>query len=204
MHINQTEYRVLWLLSMLIGIILVVAGCGGVAAPAPVQEEAAEEAAEPAEEAAAEEPAEEAAAEEAAPAAEGETTELRIAWWGSQNRHDRTIAAIELYEQEHPNIKITFEFSGWEDHWTKLATQAAGGNLPDIIQQDYARIAEWQARDLLFPLDEFVDDGALDLSKVSQGNVDGGVIDDQLWAVNLGTNSLGLALDVDAFAAGRC
>ena len=61
-----------------------------------------------------------------------ETVELRIAWWGSQNRHDRTIAAIELYEEENPNIDIVYEFNGWEDHWTKLATQAAGGKLPDI------------------------------------------------------------------------
>ncbi len=127
--------------------------------------------------------------------------ELRIAWWGSQNRHDRTIAAIELYEQQNPGIDIVYEFNGWEDHWTKLATQAAGGNLPDIMQQDYARIAEWNQRGLLLPLDEYVADGTLDFSNVSQSNLDGGVIDGQLLAVNLGTNSLGLALDVDAFAA---
>jgi multiple sugar transport system substrate-binding protein len=129
-----------------------------------------------------------------------ETVELRIAWWGSQNRHDRTIAAIELYEKEHPNIDIVYEFNGWEDHWTKLATQAAGGKLPDIMQQDYARIAEWQQRGLLYPLDEFVDDGTLDFSDVAQANLDGGMIDGQLWAVNLGTNSLGMTIDVDAFA----
>jgi multiple sugar transport system substrate-binding protein len=34
-----------------------------------------------------------------------ETVELRIAWWGSQNRHDRTIAAIELYEKENPGSR---------------------------------------------------------------------------------------------------
>jgi multiple sugar transport system substrate-binding protein len=127
--------------------------------------------------------------------------ELRIAWWGSQNRHDRTIAAIELYEQENPNVNIVYEFNGWEDHWTKLATMAAGGNLPDIIQQDYARISEWQGRGLIYPLDEFVSDGTFDFSNVAQANLDGGVIDGQLWAINLGTNSLGIAVDTDAFAA---
>ena len=73
----------------------------------------------------------------------GDQTELRIAWWGSQNRHDRTIAVIELFEELHPEIDVVYEFSGWEDHWTKMATQAAGGNLPDIMQQDYARLEEW-------------------------------------------------------------
>jgi multiple sugar transport system substrate-binding protein len=38
--------------------------------------------------------------------------ELRIAWWGSQSRHERTIKVIEMFMQEHPNITITYEPSG--------------------------------------------------------------------------------------------
>lgn len=38
-----------------------------------------------------------------------EEVDLRMAWWGSQDRHDRTIKAIELYESLHPNVKIEFE-----------------------------------------------------------------------------------------------
>ena len=60
-------------------------------------------------------------------AAAQDQTEVRISWWGSQNRHDRTIATIELYEELNPDIDIVYEFQGWGDHWTKLATQAAGG-----------------------------------------------------------------------------
>jgi multiple sugar transport system substrate-binding protein len=62
-------------------------------------------------------------------------------------------------------------------------------------------ISEWQARGLIYPLDEFVNDGTFDFSNVAQANLDGGVIDGQLWAINLGTNSLGIAVDTDAFAA---
>ena len=82
--------------------------------------------------------------------ASDEPIELRIAWWGSQSRHDRTIAVIEMFEELHPNIDIVYEFSGWDDHWVKMATQAAGGNMPDIMQQDYARIEEWNDRGLLY------------------------------------------------------
>ena len=85
---------------------------------------------------------------------QSEAVELRIAWWGSQNRHDRTIAVIELYEELNPNVDVVFEFSGWNDHWTKMSTQAAGDNLPDIMQQDYARLEEWVGNGLLYPLDD--------------------------------------------------
>lgn len=132
-------------------------------------------------------------------AAAEDKIELRIAWWGSQNRHERTIKVIEMFMAEHPNITITYEPSGWNDHWTKMSTQAAGGNLPDIMQQDYARLEEWVEKGMLHPLDEFVESGVLDFSNVSEGNLAGGKIDGKLYAVNIGTNSESWVLDVDAF-----
>jgi multiple sugar transport system substrate-binding protein len=125
--------------------------------------------------------------------------ELRIGWWGSQNRHDRTIKVIEMFMKEHPNIKITYEASNWPDHWTKMATQAAGGNLPDIMQHDYARLEEWVSRGMIAPLDEFVEDGTLDFSNVEEASLAGGKIDGKLYAVNLGTNSMCWVLDTEAF-----
>ncbi len=125
---------------------------------------------------------------------------MRIAWWGSQNRHDRTIEVIEMFEEMYPNIDVVYEFSGWEDHWTKMATQAAGGNLPDIMQQDYARLEEWVDRDLIMPLDSFIESGAIDLANVTDGEIGGGRIDDQLYGLNLGNNSQAIVLDIDAFA----
>ena len=127
--------------------------------------------------------------------------ELRIAWWGSQNRHDRTIAAIELYESLNPNIDIVFEFSGWDDHWTKMSTQAAGNNLPDIMQQDYARIEEWVNNGLLLPLDEFLESGVIDTTYVSEASLEGGRVGELLYGLNLGNNSEMFVLDVDAFEA---
>lgn len=125
--------------------------------------------------------------------------ELRVAWWGSQNRHERTIKVIEMFMKEHPNITISYEPSGWNDHWTKMSTQAAGGNLPDVMQQDYARLEEWVDKGMLYPLDEFVESGVLDFSNVAEANLSGGRIDGKLYAVNLGTNSECWVLDVDAF-----
>ena len=59
------------------------------------------------------------------PAATEEEITLRMAWWGSQTRHDRTIAAIELYESLHPNIKFEYEYYSFDDYFTKLKTLVA-------------------------------------------------------------------------------
>ena len=201
MQPNKFNYHFVWLLSLLVAVALIAAQCGGAAAPA--QQEAApapaEQEAAPVEEAAAEKEAQPTeAAEAAASSSEGEKIALRIAWWGSQDRHDRTIKVIEMYEAENPNVDITFEFAGWDDYWTKMTTQAAGGNLPDVMQQDYARLEEWVSRDLIMPLDDYVKSGVIDLSDVPAASIDGGRIDGTLYAINIGSNSQTIILDADA------
>src|SRR5690348_11008751 len=108
-----------WLVATALLLSVILAACGGApAAQTPSSGQAATAA--PAADAATAAPAADAAT--AAPAAgtsSGETIELRVAWWGSQNRHDRTLKVIDLFQQAHPNIKITSEYGNFDDHWTK-------------------------------------------------------------------------------------
>ena len=135
----------------------------------------------------------------AAQSGSGAPVELRVAWWGSQDRHNRTIKAIELFQKKYPNVKVTYEFAGWGDYWTKMTTQAAGRNLPDVMQQDYAYISEWTSRGLIAPLDDYVKSGVIDVRDVSEAALKGGIVNGKLVAVNLGSNSQCWVLDVDAF-----
>ena len=65
-----------------------------------------------------------------------DTVQLRFSWWGSDDRHKATLEVIELYQQKHPEVTITAEYSGSSGYQQKLFTQLAGGNAPDIIQVD--------------------------------------------------------------------
>lgn len=134
-----------------------------------------------------------------APAASAEPVELRITWWGSQARNDLTNQVIELFQQKYPNIKINAEFAAWNDYWTKVTTQAAGGNLPDIMQQDYAFITDWSNKKLIVPLDPFVADGSINLKDVNAESLAGGKVGEALYGINLGNNSQAIVVDVDAF-----
>lgn len=129
-----------------------------------------------------------------------EKEEMSIIWWGSQNRHDRTIKTIELYMEKNPNVEITYEFAGWGDYWTKVTTMAAGGMLPDVMQQDYAKLSDWTDKGLLSSLDSYVDSGIIDFSDVEDSALSGGKINGELYAVNIGLNSMCIILDKDQFA----
>lgn len=124
-----------------------------------------------------------------------EPIELHLTWWGSQARHDRTIAVIEMYEAANPNIDIVFTFNSFGDYWTRLNTEAAGGQLACIIQQDYAYLADWAKRGLLMPMDEFYESGVIDTSAIDQNFLDGGKVGDHYYAISLGTNSQSFIID---------
>lgn len=129
----------------------------------------------------------------------GEDIELRVIWWGSQDRHDKTIEAIEMFEDKYPNISIQYEFTSWDGYWEKMAAQAAGGNLPDVFQQDYQYLTQYARKGLLLELDSYVDQGTLDLSDVDENSISGGRVDDKLYAINLGSNSTCVAYDPALF-----
>ena len=125
--------------------------------------------------------------------------DLSITWWGSQNRHDRTIQVINMFHEAHPNINVTYEFSGWSDYWTKVNTQVAGGNVACVMQQDYAYLTEWASRGLLMPLDDMISSKQIDTSDIPQSVLDSGTVDGHVYGVSLGTNSQTYILDADAF-----
>ena len=60
--------------------------------------------------------------------ADGGKVNLRMVWWGSQERHDATLKVLDLYKEKNPNVTFETEFSGWEGYWDKLATQSAAQN----------------------------------------------------------------------------
>ncbi len=131
--------------------------------------------------------------------AQSNQIEMQMTWWGSQSRHDRTIKVIEMYQKANPNIKFTYEYANFTDYWVKLNTRAAGNELPCVMQQDYAYVAEWATRGLLMPLDDFYKSGKIDVSKVAQSVLDSGNVGGKNYALSLGSNSQTFILDADAF-----
>ncbi|SFL56781.1 ABC transporter substrate-binding protein [Halanaerobium salsuginis] len=123
---------------------------------------------------------------------------LRMAWWGSQNRHIRTLQVIKMYEKLHPEIDIEPQYTGWTGYWEKMAAQAAGNRLPDIMQHDRKYIVQYANNNQLLNLNPYVDSGLLDLSNVDMPL---GVIDDNLYGITLGVNAVGIAADPSLFEA---
>ena len=128
------------------------------------------------------------------PAYTGGPAEIRMGWWGNDDRAARTLQVIELFQKAYPEIKVTGEPNGGTaDHFAIIDTQLAGNNAPDIIQfggnwPDYKQYLEplngYLGKQLLIDTPETFDQAALVPATDADGN---------LYAVSLGTNTLVLA-----------
>ena len=48
--------------------------------------------------------------------ASAEETTIRMLWWGSQTRHDVTVAAVNKFMEKYPDIKVEVEYSDWSGY----------------------------------------------------------------------------------------
>ncbi|MDG5786746.1 sugar ABC transporter substrate-binding protein [Evansella sp. AB-P1] len=118
-----------------------------------------------------------------------EDIEFRFMWWGGQNRHDRTISVIELYEERNPHVTIHYEFLNFDDFSERLATQSAAGNAPDVFQIVDRWLPQYAEAGLLADLQPYIDSGDINTDNIDQSALDPGYVGDELVALNAGSNA---------------
>ncbi|HBO33612.1 MAG TPA: ABC transporter substrate-binding protein [Anaerolineaceae bacterium] len=124
----------------------------------------------------------------------GGPAEIRMGWWGNDERAAKTLQVIQLFQEAYPEIKVMGEPNGGTaDHFAIIDTQLAANNAPDIIQfggnwADYQQYLEplngYLGTQLLIDTPERFDQTALIPATAADGN---------FYVVSLGTNTLILA-----------
>lgn len=117
-----------------------------------------------------------------------EAASLVMAWWGNQTRTDNTNAALAKYTEKY-GVEVTGQPYQWDDYWAKLSTMSAGGELPDIVQMDFAYIDQYVNADLLVDLTPYIESGALDMSNVDDSVLEMGQVGDGIYGIAAGVNA---------------
>lgn len=124
---------------------------------------------------------------------------LRYTWWGNPDRAERTEQAVALFEKQHPDIQVRTSFSAYEAYKQKLATQAAGGDAPDVMQLDYRQIDQYASGGVLLDLAE--QKAVLRTGEIDAGLLATGRLDDTQYAIPQGRGTETVAYDVKAWKA---
>lgn len=127
---------------------------------------------------------------------DGKTT-IKITWWGGQSRHDYTQKMLDAYTKSHPDVEFEAIPAGWDGYFEKLSTQAASGSMPDIVQMDYLYISTYAKNNSVADLQEFIDDGTIDVSKIDENLLNSGKIDNKMAGLVLSSSVLAVGYNTD-------
>jgi multiple sugar transport system substrate-binding protein len=131
-------------------------------------------------------------------AASGAPADLAISWWGSDDRHQKTLALLKLYSQKHPEVTFQPTYGGLVGYQDKMVTEFSGGNGPDVMQ--VADKLPFIAGGQFLQLDKYVKDNTLDLSKADQKTIDAQKIDGKLYTLPWGLAAGVMFYDTKVFS----
>jgi multiple sugar transport system substrate-binding protein len=118
--------------------------------------------------------------------------ELSVAWWGGEARHKKTLEMIDKYMARYPNVKVVSQYAALPDYSTKISTQAAGGNLPDVYLVQLNHLSGYASKGLMRPLQDLIDAGKIDVSNYTKGALSGSSYNGNIVGITFGDTTTGV------------
>lgn len=82
----------------------------------------------------------------------GGNGQVSVFYWGADSRARTTNQVFDLFAKKHPGSSAKGQFLAFNNYFDKLATLAASGSLPDIIQTNPGSLTQYGANDQLLDL----------------------------------------------------
>ncbi|MDR1232486.1 MAG: extracellular solute-binding protein [Spirochaetaceae bacterium] len=119
---------------------------------------------------------------------------VRWAYWGAESRVKISQEAINIYQQQNSGVAINPEPAGGAgDHFTKVDTQIAGGQGPDIIQMG-GNLPDYVKKGALLDLTPYVGK-QLVTSTIDASAIESGTIGGKLYGVSTGVTMPALIIN---------
>lgn len=84
--------------------------------------------------------------------ASAQTTVDYFSFTTNQDHVDELERLIDLFEAQHPTISIEYTTAPFDSYFTKLQTEFAAGNPPDVFELNYENFVTFASRDTLLPM----------------------------------------------------
>lgn len=114
--------------------------------------------------------------------------EISFSWWGNDARHEYTIEAISQFEELHPEIRVTCNYTEWSGYQTRSDIEMNSGTEADVMQINYAWIEQYSPDgDGYYDLNKVKD--TIDLSGFDDYSLSFGMKNDKLNALPIAMNT---------------
>jgi multiple sugar transport system substrate-binding protein len=92
-----------------------------------------------------------------------QTTINYFSFMGGGDYTDELETLIAAFEEENPDIKINYTTAPFDSYFTKLQTDFAAGNPPDVFELNYENFVTFASRDTLLPLTDLLQEDTTSL-----------------------------------------
>jgi len=131
-------------------------------------------------------------------AATGGAKTLRVSWWGNDDRHSATIAALEKYQELNEGVTLNGEYGGFGNIIEKITTQIAGKTESDVMQINFDWLPKFsKTGEGFYDLYQLKD--IIDLSQYDEEFIKLGEINGKLNAIPHGQNTQVIVINKSAF-----
>lgn len=141
--------------------------------------------------------------ENKAPVADAPQETVTINFWhhySAQSAENETLTNVLIpqFEKENPGYKVNAVSHEWADLHDKILISASSNTLPDVARLDIAWVPEFQAMDILVPLNKEMEDFDQVAAKLLPSAMSTGVVKGDNYALALNTNTKILFYNVKA------
>lgn len=127
-------------------------------------------------------------------AEEGGPVTISFQWWGNDERAELTEAAIDLFEEQNPDVTVETSFSAIDSYIPKLATQIASGSQPDLFLIPMESVKEYTEKNATTDISSYIGD-IISVDDIPETTQKIGQIDGKTYGFTLGTATYGWAYD---------
>lgn len=131
----------------------------------------------------------------------GEEVTIRFAWWGNQDRAEKTIEAVRLFEEKNPGIHVKTSCFDFNSYGENMRIAADTGNLPDVFQGYVGADNAYMEKNMVECLEPYIENGMIYIGDISEQLIGTGMLDGRIYGLSLGCNVKCLAVDVEAYKA---
>jgi multiple sugar transport system substrate-binding protein len=128
----------------------------------------------------------------------GKGTPIRFLIWGEEQKvaYERSLAE---FAKVHPEISVDFQMLSWDDYWSKIQTEFAGGVGPDVFMNQTAYFKTLQAANAAEPLNNYIQRDKIDTSRYDKLALDIYSENEKLYILPKDFDSIALIYNKDLF-----
>lgn len=124
--------------------------------------------------------------------------QINFSWWGTDARNKYTIAAIELFEEKYPDIKVNCSYSEWSGYEERSKIQMRSDTEADVMQINFSWLSQYSEDGLgYYDINELTDN--FEISNFSDDVLSYGIKNDRLNAVPIAMNAETVYINQDIY-----